>query len=95
MAEYVLVRSSTYLTLTAAAGIVWLVAPIGVPIGYRTERRWQTGETREQTEPLLAAGRRSLAVGQVIRKDAVFETPAKILCSTLVALPSCHRENER
>ena len=54
--------SSTYaLTSTAATGAVWLIELVGIPSGYRTERSWQTGRTREQTGLLLAAGQRSLA----------------------------------
>ena len=34
---------------TTAAGTVWLVALVGGPSRYRTERCWQTGRTHEQT----------------------------------------------
>ena len=50
----------TYLTLTAAAGIVWLIALVEKPSRYRTGRCWQTGRTREQTELLFTTGQRSL-----------------------------------
>ena len=51
----------TYLTLTAAAGIVWLIALAEIPGGYGTGRCWKTaGRTREQTELLFTTGQRSL-----------------------------------
>ena len=50
----------TQLTLTAAAGIVWLIAIVEIPSGYRTGRCWQTARTREQTELLFTTGQRSL-----------------------------------
>ena len=34
---------STCLTLTAAAGIPWLIALVGIPSGYRTGGCWETG----------------------------------------------------
>ena len=45
LAEYEVRRS----LLTAAAGIVWLIALVEIPSGCRSGRCWQTGTTREQT----------------------------------------------
>ena len=50
----------TLLTLTAAAGTVWLIALVGIPSACRTGRCWQTARTREQTELLFTTGQRSL-----------------------------------
>ena len=36
--------------LTAAAGIVWLFALVGIPSGYRRGRCWQAGRTRTRTD---------------------------------------------
>ena len=45
-------------------GTFWLIALVGVPSGYRTERWWQTGKTREQTGPVACNLDRGRSLGQ-------------------------------
>ena len=61
----------------AAAGIVWLVAFVGIPSRYRTGRYWQTARTRSQTEHICLQRNRGRSLDQIMRDSVIFEFIAR------------------